>query len=430
MKGQPVLSPATDAGQGFPHVLPMRQRAETIHCLLKGRLATVMPAAMRASDLDMWIILCQEDNLDPVFASLIPMDTWCPILQMLVFVAQPDGTVEGVNICGTNTHDLYRRLYSGQIESEQWPLLAQLVAEHDPKRIGIDIGAVAWAGGGLTYNLHQQLVAQLPTPYADRLVSAEPAATLLLSTLTADELVMFEHVVQVAHAVMAEIYSREVIVPGITTMHDLEWAYWQRCADLGFTLGFKPHYRLIRSDAQRAQYGPDDIVVRPGDGIHCDVGLYYLRLNSDHQQIAYVLRPGEEEAPAGLRALMAAGNRLQDVYMAEFKLGLTGNELLHNILTRARSEGIPNPRVYSHNLGFFVHEPGPLIGLPWEQVRCEGRGDVKLSYNQCFTMELSITDRVPEWGNQEVRLPLEEDVVFTPEGCRPLDGRQTSFHLV
>jgi hypothetical protein len=104
--------------------------------------------------------------------------------------------------------------------------------------------------------------------------------------------------------------------------------------------------------------------------------------------------------------------------------------LLHDILTRARREGIPNPRVYSHNIGFFVHEPGPLIGLPWEQERCEGRGDVQLSYNQCFTMELSVTDPIPEWGGQELRLGLEEDVVFTPEGCRPLDGRQTRFFLV
>ena len=430
MNGQNVLSPATDPGRGFPHVLPMRRRAEIIHQLVKGRLATLLPQAMAAADLDMWILLCQEDNLDPVFASLIPMDTWCPILQMLVFVKQPDGSVEGVNICGTNTHDLYRRLYSGQIESEQWPLLAQLVTEHNPQRIGINIGSVAWSGGGLTYNLYQQLVQQLPQPFTERLVSAEPAATLLLSTLTDEELVLYEHVIQVAHAIMGEVYSRDVIIPGETTVRDLEWAYWQRCADLGFTLGFKPSYRLIRSDAQRAQYGADDIVIRPGDGIHCDVGLYYLRLNSDHQQIAYVLRPGEDEAPAGLRALMASANRLQDIYLDEFRLGLTGNELLHNMLTRARREGIPNPKVYSHNVGIFVHEPGPLIGLPWEQDRCEGRGDVKLSYNQCFTMELSITDRVPEWGDQEVRMPLEEDVVFTPDGCRPLDGRQTSFYLI
>jgi len=127
---------------------------------------------------------------------------------------------------------------------------------------------------------------------------------------------------------------------------------------------------------------------------------------------------------------MANGNRLQDVFMGEFRQGLTGNELLHNILTRAREVGIPMPKVYSHNLGLFLHEPGPLIGLPWEQERCEGRGDVALEFNHTFTMELSVTDAVPEWGGQEVRFPMEQDVAFTQDGCYPVDGRQTEFYLI
>ena len=97
---------------------------------------------------------------------------------------------------------------------------------------------------------------------------------------------------------------------------------------------------------------------------------------------------------------------------------------------RAAREGIPNPKVYSHSLGLFLHEPGPLIGLPWEQEACPGRGDVALDYNNAFTMELSVTAPVPEWDGQDVRLSMEEDVVFTREGCRLIGGRQTAFHLV
>jgi hypothetical protein len=71
-----------------------------------------------------------------------------------------------------------------------------------------------------------------------------------------------------------------------------------------------------------------------------------------------------------------------------------------------------------------------LIGLPWEQERCGGRGDVKLEYNYTFTMELSVADSVPEWDDQEVRMSIEEDVVFTRDGCRTIDGRQTEFYLI
>jgi Xaa-Pro aminopeptidase len=424
-------SPTSGVPGGFPQVLPVRQQAEIIYQNLRTRLDTVLPVAMREAELDMWLLLCQEDDLDPVFRTMIPMDTWCPILQVLVFYDQgKQKGIERINISGTNTRDLYDRPYTGQLEEKQWPLLLEIIEARDPQRIGINTGSIQWAAGGLTHNLYQQLVDKLPGKYVDRLESAETAATRWLATLTDEEVEVFEHAVHVAHQIIAECYTRKAIVPGVTTVRDLEWYYWQRSADLGLPLSFRPFFNLVRSAAMKEQHGEDDPVIRAGDVIHCDVGIYYLRLCTDHQQVAYVLRPGEHDAPDGLKQIMAEGNRLQDIFMAEFKRGLTGNEMLHNILTRARKAGVPGPRVYSHSLGLYLHEPGPLIGLPWEQERCPGRGDVRLELNNSFTMELSVTGPVAEWNGQEIRLGLEEDVVFTKDGCRPLDGRQTEFYLV
>jgi Xaa-Pro aminopeptidase len=415
----------------FPQVLPMRQRADVIHRVLEKRLQTLLPMAMRETGFDMWLILCQEDDPDPVFTTLIPMNTWCPILQMLIFYDRgPEGGVERINLSMTNTHGLYDKPWSGQRHEEQWPLLSEIIAARDPQRIGINVGAVQWAAGGLTHNLYTQLVDALPEKYVQRLSSAEPLATRWLATLTDGELELYEHAANVAHHLLAECYSRRAIVPGVTTTQDLEWYYWQRCAELGLQISFKPFFNLVRSEAMREKFGPQDQVIRPGDLVHSDVGIRYLRLNSDHQQWAYVLREHDKEAPQGMRKLMAEANRLQDIFMAEFKRGLTGNQLLEHILTRARKEGVPNPKVYSHSLGLFLHQPGPLIGLPWEQERCPGRGDVVLEYNNCFTMELSVSGPVPEWGGQEVRMSMEEDVAFTRAGCYPIDGRQTEFYLI
>ncbi len=414
-----------------PAVLPVRQRAEIIRRVLAERLEHILPAAMRETGFDMWLILCQEDDLDPIFTTMIPMDTWCPILQMLILYDHGlERGVERINLSMTNTGQLYDRPWAGRRHEEQWALLREIICARDPQRIGINIGSTQWAAGGLTHNLYTQLLAALPSTYQDRLASAEPLATIWLSTLTGTELQLFEHVARVAHHLLADCLSRQTIVPGVTTVQDLEWTYWQRSADLGLELAFKPFFDLVRCDENKARLGEGDPVIRPGDLIHSDVGIRYLRLNSDHQECAYVLRPGERDAPQGLKQLMAAANRLQDVFMAEFRPGLSGNELLHNILARARAAGIPNPKVYSHSLGLFLHEPGPLIGLPWEQERCAGRGDVTLRYGNCFTMELSVRDRVPEWGNQEVTMSLEQDVAFTADGCRPIDGRQVELYLI
>ena len=412
-------------------VLPVRQRAQVIQRVLAKRLETVLPMAMREAGLDMWLILCQEDDLDPVFTTLVPMDTWCPILQMLIFSDRgEDAGIERINLSMTATGGLYDRPWEGRHHEEQWPLLRRVVEDRDPKRIGINIGAIQWAAGGLTHNLYRQLVEVLPDSYAGRLVSAEPLATRWLATLTDDELELFEHVVGVARGLIADCYSRKAVVPGVTTTEDLQWYYWQRCADLGLEVAFKPHFNLVRSEEMRRTHGLDDSVIRPGDMVHCDVGIRYLRLNSDHQQMAYVLRPGETSAPEGAERLLAEANRLQDVFMSEFARGRSGNELLKSILARARREGVPNPKVYSHSLGLFLHEPGPLIGLPWEQDRSPGRGDVRLEYGHCFTMELSVQAPLPEWGGEDVRFAVEEDVAFTPQGCAPIGGRQTDLYLI
>ena len=359
------------------------------------------------------------------------MNAWAPILQMLIFYDRGSGNgVERINLSMTDTGDLYDRPWKGVRYEEQWKQLNQIIQERQPERIGINIGSVNWAAGGLTYNLYRQLLEAIPSTLAGNLVSAEKACEYWLMTLTNEELDIFNHVARIAHGLISECFSPKSITPGVTTTEDLEWVYWQLSSNLGLELAFKPFFRLIRRNAKKETCPVEDKIIRRGDLLHCDVGIRYLRLNSDHQELAYVLQDGETNAPEGFSRLLSEGNRLQKLFMKEFHIGLTGNQLLTNILSSARAQGIPNPRVYSHSLGLYLHQPGPLIGLPWEQEKCPGRGDVALGYNSCFTMELAVEDDVTGWDSQKVRLSLEQDVKFTERGCEPLDGVQTSFHLI
>ena len=84
-------------------------------------------------------------------------------------------------------------------------------------------------------------------------------------------------------------------------------------------MSFNAAFRLVRSEAMKRVVGDDDRVIHPGDFIVCDVGIHYLRLHTDHQQWAYVLWPGEQDAPEGMKKLMAEANRLQDIFMSEFR---------------------------------------------------------------------------------------------------------------
>jgi len=102
---------------------------------------------------------------------MIPMDTWCPILQMLVFYDRgKEQGIEGINISMTDTHDLYYMPWSGRRHhSEQWDLLCNIIKDRDPKRIGINTGSTQWVAGGLTLNLYNQLLEHIPDKYIDRL---------------------------------------------------------------------------------------------------------------------------------------------------------------------------------------------------------------------------------------------------------------------
>jgi hypothetical protein len=409
-----------------PQILPVREQAILINEMVRERLETILPRAMRDAGLDVWLVICQEDNPDPIFETMIPMDTWSPIMSMLLFV--DDGaSIRRYNIGGVVTKDLYERPYEGQVEEKQWRCLLEILEQRDPGTIGINIGSVAWAGGGLTQLLYRQLLEKLPKKYHSRLASAEVAAVRWCATLTEREKVLFKRVTEIGQYLIDACYNSGAITPGVTTRDDLVWRYWQLVSDLGLNVAFRPTFN-IRRDHRETRYRED--VISPGDVIHCDVGIKYLRLNSDHQHLAYLPRLGETDVPEGLKARMADTNRLQDIYMAGFRHGASGNEMLANMLDRARADGVMQPRIYSHNLGLFLHQPGPLIGLPWEQVNTGPRGDVRLEYDTAFVMELSTDGPVPEWGGQIVRTQMEEPVIFTRAGCQTLCGRQTEFHVI
>lgn len=412
------------------NVLGVRDQASVVNDILRERLETLLPSLMRETGLDMWVIICNEDNYDPVFTTLTPWEVWAPILQMVVFFDR--GSSEGVerlNISITDLGELVTPAWRLEEAEDQWARLHRIVVDRDPKRIGINQSDVIWAADGLTATLKDKLVATLGDHYSRRLESAEHLCTRWLEARLPRELALYEQACSIAHEVISTRFSRQVITPGVTTTDDLRWSYWQAVTDLGLQVSFPAFYRIERSPAGRALYGGSN-VVQPGDLVHCDVGLKYLRLITDHQEMAYVLRPGETNAPPGLHEGISEANRLQDIFVECWSEGATGNEILERALASAKAKRISKPKIYSHSLSHFLHEPGPLMGLPWEQENTGGRGEVRMRFDTCYTVELSLTRAVPEWDGQEVRFALEQDASFTREGVTFIDGRQTTLHIL
>ncbi len=414
------------AGQ-TPAILGLKEQAAVYDGWLTTRLQKVLPEIMRREKIDLWLVICQEYNEDPVYLSLVPWNSLSARrLSMLVFFDRGEGRgIEKFSVSRYGIGGLYPSIWKAD-KDDQWETLSAAVKARNPKRIGIDESETFAFGDGLSASLKNRLVGALGPEFAKRLVSAERLAVGWLERRIPEELEVYPHIVAVAHAIIAEAFSPKVITPGVTRTEDVEWWMWERVRGLGLQTWFNPSISI-----QRPKSSPDKDsgVIHRGDLLHCDFGITDLKLNTDTQQMAYVLREGEQDAPQGLKDALAQGNRLQDILMGEMKEGLTGNQVLAAALKKAKDEGL-KPSIYSHPLGTHGHAAGPTIGLWDKQGGVPGAGDYPLWNDTVYSIELNILAAVPEWGPQEVQIALEQDAAFTKSGARFLDQRQTKLHLI
>jgi Xaa-Pro aminopeptidase len=422
-----ALVSSSTVSASTPAVLNLKDQAVLYDGWLKLRLDTVLPEIMRREKIDLWLVVCEEYNEDPVYLSLVPFKSLSArrLSMLVLFDRGPDKGVEKFSVGRYGIGGFYPTLWDPKKEPDQWQALAAAVRARNPRRIGIDESEVFAFADGLSASLKIRLAKALGPDLARRFVPAERLAVGWLERRTPDELEVYPHVVSIAHAIIAEAFSRAVITPGVTRTEDVAWWIWERARALGLEVWFDPSV-----DIQRPKTSPyRDDVIRRGDLVHCDFGIRYLHLCTDTQQLAYILPDGETDALEGLKRALAQGNRLQDVLLGEMKAGRTGNEILAAALARARGEGL-KPSIYTHPLGVHGHAAGPTIGLWDRQDGVPGAGDYPLFPDTVFSIELNARAGVAEWGNQEVTIALEQDAVFLPSGARFLDERQTRFLLV
>lgn len=414
-------------------VLSPRQRVEPMNRMLTDRLERLLPVLMAEAGLDMWLVINREYAEDPVYFSLVPQPVFAARrTTMLVFHRKPDGSVDRLSVNRYPLRGPYETAWEGGDLDAQWQALGRLVAERDPQRIGINVSGEWAVADGLTHGLHQRLLAELPEGFAARLVPAERLVVRWLETRSAAELDVYPHVVSIARGVVAEAFSARVITPGVTTTGDVAWYIRERFESLGLDPWFMPYVNLQRPGLHcgaDSDFCGESGVIQPGDVLHTDVGLCYLRLCTDTQEMGYVLRAGEDSVPAGLQAALAAGNHWQDLLTAEFRTGRTGDEVLAATQAASVKAGLDS-RTYSHALGYFGHAPGPTIGMWDHQAPVPGKGDWPLHRDTAYAIEGNVRVPVPEWDGQLVQVKLEQSAAFDGERVTYLAGRQTRWHVV
>lgn len=425
----------------------LREQAVIQQQWLAYRLDSILPGLMRRHGVQMWIVDCREYNEDPVFFSIVSPTTFaCRRRTLYVFHDRGSGQpLERLALGGSSQGGLFQAVRDSSanvqtaavagrggelVGAGQWALLRRVIEARRPATIALDISQTHAFSDGLSFGEYEQLQAALGPSLMGRVRRAELLPLEYIATRPPAMAATYRRLQETAWDIITRAFSREVIAPGVTTTDDVVWWTRQRLNDLGLTTWFQTDVDLQRRGIDDPESLGSNPVIMPGDVLHIDFGVSAMGLKTDTQHLAYVVRPGETEAPAGLRAALANSNRLQDIVMEQLRPGLSGNQILLASLAAMRDARLTGS-IYSHPIGDHGHGAGPLIGLWDHQEGVPGRGDAPVIPNTWFSIELETRTPVVEWGGQMVKMAQEEDAIVGPDGRTHWAlRRQTDLHLV
>ncbi|MGB7922309.1 MAG: M24 family metallopeptidase [Pyrinomonadaceae bacterium] len=418
----------------LPRLLPVREQLRVREGWLKTRLDTMLLPMMRRHKIDMWIVTNEEFHPDPVVPHIAPPIPYQGRRDFFIFTDR--GTDKLERIALVRYPEEHLKLFFEVVNppgSKIAETFRKLVEERKPKAIALNMGGTRGATSSLTYDAHKYLAETLGAEYAQRFVSAAPLIVEYMDTRVPGELEHYRAAVQLTDILTQRAFSNEVITPGKTTVGDVRWWFLQQVANLGLDVWFQPDMRVQRRNQQTGKtqqflsVADESLVLERGDVIHIDCGINYLGLSTDWQKMAYILKPGERDAPEGLKRALTNTNRLQDALFTHIKAGAYGHDVYDATMADMKRANI-EAMIYSHSVGTQGHALGasidfrrPTTGTPTEPAFRDG------SYT---SIELNTSTPVPEWNGQKVTIMMEDDAYLTPQGMQWFRPRQTQFYLI
>ena len=417
-------------------ILDEKDRAQKINEILKYRFENILPDLMDKTDIDMWVLISREYNEDPVLKTMLPAE-WLNARRRTILVFyrnKENNTLDKLAVARYNFGENIISAWDKESQPNQWLRLNEIIEERNPKKIGLNFSKYFNIADGLDKTDYDEFMSNISSLNKKKIVSAQKLATAWIETRTTQEMEIYKQIVTITKQIINEAFSTSVIQIGKTTTTDLEWWMRQKVTDLGLETWFHPSVDIQRSSEINGDHlrsfsnRPSENIIQRGDLLHCDFGIAYLRLNSDCQQMAYILNDNEKDVPYYLKEAFKDANQLQDILTSNFLHGNSGNEILLNSLKEAKKKGL-RPSIYTHPLGSYGHSSGPTIGMWDSQGGVVGTGDYPLNYNTVYAIELNNTSYINEWG-RDIRIMLEEAGFYGVDGHRYVNGRQTQIKIV
>lgn len=393
----------------------------------RRRIDVLLPQALAEHGFDLWLVFTREYARDPIAADVA--GDGVVARSAFLFARTPEGmrkiaVVASYDVAPVEESGIYDEVVAYRGEGIK-PHLKRLVTELAPRRIGINISRDIPIADGLTVGMRNYLEEALGAEVAARFVTAEPLVVSFRGRRLPEEVALLREAAVYTDKIIREALSEKVIQPGKSTEKDVADYLRRRTEEFGATV---PFISVVVGPV-RGHGGPSERVIQPGDLVRIDFGITHRGYSTDLQRTAYVLRPGEHQAPAEIQQMWKTCRAAADAAIAAVRPGVTGNAIdtvARKVLTDAGYEGYPHAA--GHPIGFSVHDVGPILGPDWPE-RYGGTVHLKLEKDQTFAVEpILYADYAPAGG--PINIGLEEDVVVTAEGAEWLHPRQEELILI
>jgi Xaa-Pro aminopeptidase len=378
---------------------------------------------LKEKKIDLWMTFVQETSamLDPVLPLIYGATlTWQSALIVTC-------TGETIAILGNLEAEAARRIGAYQevigYDKSILPELVRILQRLNPNQIAVNTSVNDPTADGLTHGMYQKLKKYLaPTPYFERLVSAEGIITALRGRKTPTEIARIRKAVDTTE----EIYCRtfDYLQPGMTEKQVGQFMHTQILEE-GVTEAWDyEDCPAVNSgpESKVGHVGPTDILLERGHLVHFDFGVKQAEYCSDIQRMVYLLKPGETTAPKPVQhAFQTVVLAIQEAVKA-MQPGTTGAEIDYIARQAVTDAGYPEYMYGTgHGLGRAAHDGGGMLGPHWEKYG--NLPDHTLEAGQVYTVEPGVA--VPGYGY----VGLEEDVLVTKTGAELLSAGQRELVL-
>jgi Xaa-Pro dipeptidase len=409
------------------------------------RIRALLGPAMARAEVDAWLLILRENHNDPL-AHHVGGENAGGTAAFLFFRdgeagggedAGGEGPVpvrsvaispagEATALRDVGLHDTVVVL-SGE---SAFQAAARILQEQDPAVIAVNSSTLAVADG-LSHTQRRQVEEALGPSLAPRLVSSEELVVQWLSVKTDREVEIMARAAEITEALEREAYAR--VVPGRTTDADVARYLKRRMTQLGVEDAWAPEQNPnVNSGPDRGHSHATDRVIRPGDFIQTDFGIRVWGMwVTDIQRFAYVLGPGETEAPPEALRRWEAARRGSRAAFDAMRPGVRGLEV--DLAQRAVMDEEGSLDVFwstGHPVGYWAHDVGPALSGGQRDRPPSPAVERTLLPGQVFAFDGFFAWELEGAEEGTKTISVEEMAVITAQGARWLVPPQEDLILI